>query len=77
MEQDYTVNKLIQLIYGECDLCDRLELEHAIENDANLSKKYTMLRASYKALPKVKFSPSKQSMNRIIAFAGKPLSATA
>ena len=77
MEQDYTVNKLIQLIYGECDLCDRLELEYAIKNDTKYSKEYAMLRASYKALPGVKFSPSKQSLNRIITFAGKSLSATA
>ena len=77
MEQDYTDNKLIQLIYGECDIFDRLELENAIDNDPSLNQSYHMLRASYRALPKVTFSPAVSTINNILAFAGNQLNATA
>lgn len=77
MEQDYTANKLIQLIYDECDIFDRLELEDAIENDATLRQSYVRLQRSYKALPKVTFSPATKTINNILSFASNQLNATA
>ncbi len=77
MEKDYTVNNLIQLIYGECDIFQRLEMEDAIAHNENLKQEYLSLYNAYKALPKVKFSPSNKTMSNIIAFAGRQLNATA
>jgi len=77
MEQGYTVNKLINLIYGECDLCERLELEHALEHDTNLSAEYRTLMAAYKSLHKVTFRPRSSTIASILNYASNQQSATA
>jgi len=68
MEQHYTENKLVQLFYGECDLFDRLELEHSLENDNNLKECYDELTKAYRSLPKVKFSPKSTSIENILNY---------
>lgn len=77
MEQGYTVNKLINLIYGECDLFEQLELEHAIEHDAALSEQYRTLMAAYKSLHKVTFSPRSSTIAKILSYASNQQGATA
>lgn len=77
MEQCYTSEKLIQFIYGECDLFERLEIENALLHDLGLRGEYDSLHASYKKLPKVLFSPTTETVNTILAFASSQLSATA
>jgi len=69
MEQTYTVNNLIQLIYGECNLFERLEIEHAISEDEALRTEYLMLKSSYRKLPKVTFRPSGRAISNILNFA--------
>lgn len=73
MEKNYTDNQILKLIYGECDLFERLEIEYAIENNLELKQVYYMLYNSYKALPKVKFLPSRKSMDNILAYANNEL----
>jgi len=77
MEQDYTSEKIIQYIYGECDLFERLEIENALLHDLGLRGEYQELRDAYRALPKVTFSPATETVNSILAFANNQLSATA
>ena len=75
MKQTYTEEKLIQFIYGECDILERLEIQDAIENDIFLKDSYLSLLDAYKLLPKVKFSPSKRTIEKIIAYSIRPCEA--
>jgi hypothetical protein len=68
MEQAYTEEKLIQFIYGECDLLERLEIEDAIENDFFTKDSYLSIMDAYNLLPKVKFNPSKKAVNKILQY---------
>lgn len=74
MESNYTVNNLIQLIYGECEIFQRLETEYAIENSEALKLEYYNLKNGFKLLPKVKFSPSSRTIDSILDYAGNQLS---
>jgi hypothetical protein len=75
MEQTYTENKLIQFIYGECDILEKLEINDAIENDTFLKDAYLSLLDAYKMLPKVKFSPSRKTIENVISYSTRPCSA--
>jgi len=77
MEQDYTSIQLIQFIYGECDLFERLEIEDALHHNATLRAEFNELYSSYKSMPKVKFSPSSGTLKNILGFANTEMSATA
>lgn len=69
MEQSYTDNRIIKLIYGDCDLFERLETEYAIATDAAMREQYYTLYNAYKALPKVTFSPRKKTIQSILKMA--------
>lgn len=77
MEQDYTANKIIQFIYGEAGLCDRLELEYAIATDKKTEDSYIELYTAYRSLEKVRFSPSRKSIDKVLEYASRSQSATA
>ncbi len=68
MKHNYTDQKLIQLIYGECDIFERLEIEHSLENDLCLRENYDELYKAYKSLPKVKFSPFNTTLDNILKY---------
>ncbi len=72
MKQSYTEEKLIQFIYGECDILERLEIEDALENDFFLKDAYMSLFDAYKLLPHEVFSPSQNSFYTILAYSSKP-----
>jgi len=73
MKHDYTTQNLIQFIYGECDLFQKLETEFALENDPELRREYDNLVGAYNDLPKIKFSPSKSTVKSILEFASNNL----
>ena len=75
MEHPYTENKLVQFIYGECDLLEKLEIEDAIENDTSTKESYLSILDAYRMLPRVKFSPSGKSIESILAYSKKPCGA--
>jgi len=68
MTQNYTELNLLQLIYGECDIFERLEMEHQLEESLTLKYKYDKLYRSYRELPKVKFSPSNSTIMNILHY---------
>lgn len=68
MVKDFTLNKLIQFIYGETSLTERLEIENAIEEDEVLKKSYLDLYNGYKSYPKVKFFPKKSTIANILNY---------
>ena len=76
MKHAYTEEKLIQFIYGECDLLERLEINDAIDNNSMIKDSYLSLLDAYHMLPKVKFSPSRNTLENIIAYSKKPCEAS-
>lgn len=68
MKQSYTEEKLIQLIYGECDIFERLEIEDSLLDDLCLRENYDELYKTYHKLPKVKFSPKSSTIANILHF---------
>lgn len=69
MIHDYTDNTIIQFIYNECDLFDKLEMEFAMEEDSTLLEDYHELLLAKRILPDVLFSPKKSSVANILAYA--------
>lgn len=69
MEQEYINNELLLLIYGECDVFRRLELEHALSEDARLSAEMDSMLDSLESLPKVLYSPKRKSVENILGYA--------
>jgi hypothetical protein len=68
MEQTYTEEKLIQFIYGECDILERMEIEDAIANDIFTKDSFLSIMDAYRLLPKVKFSPSTKAVNKVLVY---------
>jgi hypothetical protein len=68
MERLYTENALIRYIYKESDFFEIFEVEHAIEFDASTREIYVELCELFEVLPKVQFSPSQNSLDKILAF---------
>lgn len=68
MKQTYTEEKIIQFIYGECDILERFEILDAIENNAFLNDAYISLLDAYRMLPKVKFTPSRKTLENILNY---------
>ncbi|MEE9438547.1 MAG: hypothetical protein V3V14_06065 [Saprospiraceae bacterium] len=68
MKQAYTDLNLINYIYGECDIFERLEIEDALHNDLCLKNNFDELFRAYKELPKVKFSPNRSTVDNIVKY---------
>jgi len=74
MTNAYTENKIVRFIFKEVDLFERLEMEFAMEEDSTLMTSYTDLRAGFDLLPKVMFSPQKETINDILKYSAKAMS---
>jgi len=68
MKQSYTEEKLIQLIYGECDIFERLEIEDSLQHDLCLRGNYDELYKNIHKLPKAKFSPKTSTIDNILKY---------
>ncbi len=68
MAHHYTQNQIIQFIYKECDLFEKLEMEFAMEDDSSLLESYEDLMYSYKQLPKLSLSPSRKCVENILEY---------
>lgn len=68
MKHHYTPNSIILYIYRELDLFSRLEFEFALEDDSTLLEDYRTLKKGFDKLPKVMFSPARQSVDKILAY---------
>ncbi|MCZ2101041.1 MAG: hypothetical protein LC107_05840 [Chitinophagales bacterium] len=68
MAQLYTKSNLIQFLYQELDLFDKLEMEFAMDEDSTLMEYYAFLKEGYDTLPEVTFSPKKTTINRILEY---------
>lgn len=68
MTHGYTENQIIQFIYKECDLFEKLEMEFAMEDDSTLLESYKELMQGFDTLPQVKFSPKRSTLDMILAY---------
>jgi len=64
----YTDLKLIKFLYKDSGIAEYFETQNWIEEDADVSSRFQELRLSMNALPKLSFSPTVQSMERITAY---------
>jgi hypothetical protein len=71
MKQSFTSNHLVRYLYKEVTVSERLGLEEALTRDFGLFEEYSELKAAYQALPKVTFSPSKQSLQRVLEYSSE------
>ncbi|WP_425422425.1 hypothetical protein [Phaeodactylibacter xiamenensis] len=71
MKQSFTSNHLVRYLYNEVTVSERLGLEEALTRDFGLFEGYSELKAAYRALPKVTFSPSKQSLQRVLEYSSE------
>lgn len=68
MQQNFTTNHLIQYLYQETNLCDTLAIEETIDQDISFREELDSLSEAYRQLPKVKFSPSDQTIRNILRY---------
>lgn len=71
METRYTLNLLVQYLYGETPILKKLEIENAIENDSTLKREFQKLKSGFNLLPKVKFYPKENTTNAIMNYSQK------
>lgn len=69
MKHSYISLKFIELLYRECDLFERLELEHALSEDIYLRRDYREIQHAKHALPDVLFKPGEEVVERILEYA--------
>jgi len=68
MMHSFTTHQLIRYIYGEMTSTETMLIEEALTLDADLYDEYLRLKEGYRQLPKVKFNPTKKSINNILAY---------
>jgi hypothetical protein len=73
MAQIYTKNQIVNYLYGECDLFERLETEFAIEDCPSFADIFYKLKASKDNLELPSISPSVKSIDRIMAYSRMPM----
>ena len=68
MQETFTSNDLIRYIYHETTMEETRKIRKALAEDAILRNEYDSLLEGYKVLPKVKFQPSKSSIQNILDY---------
>ncbi len=66
--QTYTSEDLLRFIYKETSAKESIDMAAALEKDYRLKEEYNMLKESISILPKVTFSPSRNSLKRILNY---------
>lgn len=64
----YTSNDLIRFIYKETSAKESIQIAEQISSDWNLKEEYEMLKDAYRQLPKVTFSPKKETLSNILGY---------
>lgn len=68
MNQVFTNNDLIRYIYKETSSSEQMAISRSINEDWNMSEKYTELYRAYKEMPKATFSPSTNCIQNILKY---------
>jgi hypothetical protein len=64
-----TIEKLLQLYYGELAKEDAVIVENAIESDWTLREKFAVIKMSARRLNQFKVSVSNRALDNILAYA--------
>ncbi len=67
MANEYTPNKLIQIIYGEAPLQEYFALDDAMNADPALRSEFRQLYDGYKMLQNLSLAPSSKSIEKILS----------
>ncbi|MEM8526279.1 MAG: hypothetical protein AAGG68_16680 [Bacteroidota bacterium] len=68
MQKDFTLEDLVSLLYGEVSTSERLAMYEALEAQPALLAEFEQLSQAKQRLPKVAFSPSKDTIKEILAY---------
>jgi hypothetical protein len=68
MKQSFTPNHLVKYLYHETTASENLAIDEAIAQDRVVADEYGQLLEAYQQLPKVKFNPSKSSIQQILGY---------
>ncbi|HRI62050.1 MAG TPA: hypothetical protein PK228_20060 [Saprospiraceae bacterium] len=71
MEENYTLNALVQFVYREMPAEDAVQMAHAIDQDPDLRAVFDDLLLAKIQLPKARFNPSHSTLNNILQYSTK------
>ncbi len=64
----YTTEDLIRFIYKETSAKESIEIAELLSSDWRFREEYVALKEAYMQLPKVKFSPKKETLKNILGY---------
>lgn len=76
MENDYTLNKLVKIIYGEASFEEYFQLDDEMQADPALRIEFRQLYDSFKSMPKANLKPSETSIHNILNYSKEQLRST-
>lgn len=68
MISNFTNNLLVKYIYNETTAAEKFYVEEALNENFELYEEYEALYEAYIGLPKVKFSPSPDTLSNILQY---------
>jgi hypothetical protein len=68
MNKLYTDETLLLYYYEECDVCDKIEVEHMLETNIEANIAYSHLYESLMELPKKTYAPKEETLSKILAY---------
>lgn len=71
MEENYTMNALVQFLYHEMPAEEAVEMAHQIEENPDMREMFDTLLLAKVQLPKAKFNPSNAALDNILQYSTK------
>ena len=71
MEENYTLNALVQFMYREMPAEEAVEMAHLIDEDPEVREMFDTLMLAKMQLPKARFNPSNRALNNILQYSTK------
>ncbi|MBV6443646.1 MAG: hypothetical protein DYG98_00345 [Haliscomenobacteraceae bacterium CHB4] len=71
MEENYTLNAMVQFLYREMPAEEAVEMAHLIEQDPNMRAMFDDLLLAKVQLPKARFNPSNAALDNILQYSTK------
>jgi len=76
MENNYNLNKLVSIIYGEASFEEYFKLDEQMQADPAIRIEFRRLYDSFQELDKISLSPSKNVINNILQYSKDQLKPT-
>lgn len=71
MEENYTLNAMVQFVYREMPAEEAVEMAHLIEQDPEMRAMFDDLLLAKVQLPKARFNPSNATLDNILQYSTK------